>query len=56
MELARQGMKVTDFADATGMHTAALFRRMNGAVAWNLEELAHVATVLRIDVRELLAP
>jgi transcriptional regulator with XRE-family HTH domain len=53
-EMARRKITQLAVANALGVSTAAVNRRLSGQVAWDVDDLATVAGLLGMDPRDLL--
>lgn len=53
-EMARRKITQLAVANALGVSTAAVNRRLSGHVAWDVDDLAVVAQLLDMDPRDLL--
>jgi transcriptional regulator with XRE-family HTH domain len=54
-EMARRSLTQRDVANHLGMSHAALYRRLNGTIALDTDELAKLAALFGMDARDLLA-
>jgi len=54
--MARQRVTQATIAAALGTSQQAVSARLNGRVAFDVNELALVATILKVDSAELLTP
>lgn len=53
-QLRVQGMRHSHLAAALGMSRVSLSRRLNGHVAWTVDELTAVCELLDVELAELL--
>lgn len=57
VQLARKSLTQEWLADATGIQSGTLSRRLRGAPpAFRIDEIACIADALNVDVRDLLPP
>lgn len=52
--MLRAQVSSATLSDTLGISGAALWRRMSGQVSWSIDELSAAASLVEIDVRELL--
>lgn len=53
-EMARRKKSQRDVAEALGSSQPAVYRRLAGEVAFDVDELGAIADLLEMDVRDLL--
>lgn len=53
-EMGRQGLSVSGLAQAGGFSTVQLSRRLNGRVAWTVDDLSEIADALDVPLSQLL--